>query len=271
MGNGGISTKKVWSEQMLLDAYDLARTGLNNSQIAIGLGVPTTTFDAWVTRKEILKNALFRARIEHDSKRKTGSGTRKFHDYLYDRLPTRLRLIWDEIWRCNSPDVNDTRRIEALMSKTGTRARQQLFIHAFTTCNFQYLAACRIIAIAPQTVTAWIENDPDFAGLYKEIIKLKDDFFEDAFLDLVGSGHPAAVMYGVKTKCASRGYGDKTTVEHSHTHDHTIVSVEDLHMSLDERKALLSKIQNARRKGLPDPNVIEGEFSRSDLEPSLDN
>lgn len=249
-----IPARREWSAEHLIPVYELARSGRSNAQIFTAMGIPPATFKRWLVAHPELQNAIFKGRAVFDKKGSGSSGLKKFHDYLFDQLPPNLRGIWAELEVCFDPEVNDVVRMEALLAKCGERAKQQLWIHAFTISNFKKSAACKIVQIAPQTLDRWIEEDPDFAGLFQHVVKCKIDFFEDAFLDLVADRNPAATIHAAKTQLADRGYGDRAQ-QVNHAHEHIIVPIDSLGLSLEERKNIRERIRGTPRLPAPDDDA----------------
>lgn len=253
--------KSLWNDVHPLTAYELARGGQSDVQIMVIMEIGHRTFDKWKKTRPVFRQAIIRGRAAFKAKTEKKDGIGAFHRYMYDRLPARLQSIWDEVMACNAPGHQDARRLDALMSKVGRRARQELFIQAFTTSNFRVLTACRLIGIGRQDVDNWILTEPEFAALYQHVLDCKDDFFEDAFLNLIALGHPAAIIHAAKTKLSDRGYGEKMKVQHDHNHQHdlAIVKIDTLGYTLEEKKELLARIRASKA---PQGEVIDATFKK---------
>ncbi len=92
----------------------------------------------------------------------------------------------------------------------------------------------------------------------KQTHEAKKDLFESALVGLVKQGEPSAVVFANKTLNRDRGYNDKVEVTHVLGEQH---SVEDLQLSLEQRKEILAAIRDAQTKKLPDnTHVLEAEF-----------
>jgi hypothetical protein len=233
---------------MYVTAYELARDGLSDEQIAKSIGVVGLTFRRWCKRKPALADAVSRGRYRRDPQ-----DTLTFHEYVFNHLSEHLQGLWKEINACEELE-NGVERIEALLKNKGIRVRQHLFLYALTQSMFNTSAALRKVGISRKTFSSWRENDPTFAELVDEIHWHKENFFEQAFIGRVAAGDTAAVIHAVKTKCRSRGYNEKIEVEHTGTisHRHT-VSVAELDLPLDTRKQILEAVR--KHQAAQDPSL----------------
>lgn len=223
---------------MYVTAYELARDGLSDEQIAKALGVTGITFRRWCRRRPALADATARGRHHRDP-----AEALTFHEYVYNHLSPNLRDLWGEIQDCQEL-TNGVERVEALFKHHGIRARQHLFIYALTQSLFNVSGALRKVGLPRKTFESWCANDPEFAELIDEIHWHKQNFFEQAFIGRVAAGDTAAVIHAVKTKCRDRGYNEKIEIEHTGTvhHEHT-VSVAELDLPLDTRRAILDALR----------------------------
>lgn len=57
-------------------------------------------------------------------------------------------------------------------------------------------------------------KEPEFSGAIEKLRDQEVDVFEDAFRELIREKHPGAVMFGLKTRGANRGYQEKQQIEH---------------------------------------------------------
>jgi hypothetical protein len=200
------------------------------------------TFAGWVRTKPALKGALERARKTPDERHREGYGT--FRDFVYARLPARLRRLWDEV---NKVAEGATRkeRARALLGGERSCVLQHLFLYALVSCNFNAAEACRKVGISRSTYVGWCQ-DADFAGLLDGMNDAKKDFFESALIRLVREGDTSAIIFANRTINRDRGYGDKVPVNGcgAFDQDHT-VGLEEL--PLDLRVQLLKAVRG--RKG----------------------
>lgn len=227
---------------MYVTAYELARDGLSDEQVAKTLGVAGQTFRSWCAKRPALADAVARGRYRRDP-----GDEFTFHEYIYRHLSDELRGTWDEINECQDLD-NPRERVEALLANHGVRGRQHLFIHALVTSCYNVSKSLRLLAISRKTYEGWRENDPDFLDLINEINWHKDNFFEQAFMGRVAAGDTNAIIHAAKTKLRHRGYNDKLEIELSGTvqHEHT-VSIVDLTLPLEVRQAVLTALREHKR------------------------
>lgn len=223
---------------MYVTAFELARDGLSDNQVAKALGVAWLTLARWCKRDPALTDALARGRHHRDPQDEF-----KFHDYVYDRLAPKLKETWDKIEECEKLD-NGVERIEALLGHAGVRARQHLFVYSLTQSQFNVSKSLRKLNITRHVYDNWCANDPDFAALVDEIHFHKKNFYENAFNRQVKQGQILAVLHAVKTQCRDRGFGDKIEVKHTGTvtHQHT-VNITDLQLPLELRQAVLQALR----------------------------
>lgn len=223
---------------MYVQAYELARGGMSDEQIAKSLGVAGNTFRAWCRQKPALADALARARAARNPE-----GQPTFHQYVFDHLSPELREIWSEI-EFYGEDANGIEMIDAMLKNHGVRVRQHLFLYALTQSMFNVSQSLRRLCIPRKTFEAWVANDPEFAELMDELHHHKKNFFESAFIGRVAAGSDACIIHAAKTQLRDRGYNDKIEIEHTgHVTADTAVPFEELDLDLDTRK----KIRDAMR------------------------
>lgn len=223
---------------MYVTAYELARDGLNNTQIAKTLGVIGETFHTWCQKRPALVDALARGRHYRDP-----GDEFTFHEYIFDHLSPHLQELWKEIGEYDTLE-NGVERIEALLAHHGIRARQQLFVYSLVQTCFNVSKSLRKLAIPMRTYQNWCANDPDFAELIDEINWHKENFFEQAFMGRVAAGDTSAILHAVRTQLRSRGYNEKIEIEHTGTiqHEHSINLVE-LDLDIEVRRTVLAALR----------------------------
>lgn len=235
-----------WKDEYYLQAYELARDGLQDRAIAMALGVSRMSFKSWIKRLPALAAALEKARG-------TKSGVDTFQDYVYGRLPHRLKEFWKKIQDTNNP--------KRLMDRISILDRMQLFLYAYISSNFTLTKACQRLGLHVGIPNRWIENYPQFSELMKGLHDCKKDFFEGALIKLVRSGDTAAILFANRTLNRDRGYNDKVEVVHSGEIGHK-VKLDDMEIPLEVR---LAWREAKRRKGqqlaLPAPDdAVDAEF-----------
>lgn len=236
---------RVWKDIFLVRAYELARNGLKDSQIAQALGTSRVSFTKWKETKPALNEALRLARANLTSNSK--NGVEQFLDYVYERLSPDLKAIWELLV---SEEESEIQRAEKIMEARGDRIRQKLFLHALVHYCFNPSQACRAVNISKSVLDRWIAQDAEFAALVAEMEWHKKNLFDGKLVELVMSGDPAAIIFANKTMNRDRGYNDKVEVEHKHSHSHAIVAVQVDALSIQAKKEMLAQLQ-AKRKQLP--------------------
>jgi hypothetical protein len=242
---------KVWKDEYYLRCHQLAKSGLGDLKIAKALGVTYKTFKRWKVKKRALRNALKDAR--------GGSVITEmetFRDYVYDRLPENLRVLWKAINRCDKVKGSTVEAVEDLLRNQGKETRQHLFLYAMVHANFDPSKACRKVNIKMKTLRKWSEQDPDFADLLAEIHIAKKDFFEAALVQGVKEGDANLIKFANSTLNADRGYNPKQVIEHqgSVEHNHNVLRVDELNLSLEDRRKLLVAYRD--RQAALDPKAI---------------
>jgi hypothetical protein len=239
--------RSAYKEDMLFRIYDLAKVGTSDVQISKTLGIDTKTLARWRDEIPAVEAALRTAREVKDQSNKTG--TVQFQEYVYRRLPENLQTLWDRLMECDGSS-NGMKRREALLQSGGLRARQHLFVHALVSSNFNASKACGRMNISKATLDNWMQRDPDFADLLDQVHWHKKNFFESHLMDLIVAGDPKAILMVNQTVNADRGYGKK--VEVAHTGEvkqlHEVVSVDDLELPLDVRRAMLAAIRSKQKE-----------------------
>lgn len=235
-----------FNNDMYVTAYELAREGLADKQIAQTLGVSGLTFKRWRGRDKYLQKAVDRGRRYREP-----NDDFTFSDYVYDQLSPDLRQLWDDINRCENMD-NGVELVEAMLGNHGKRVRQHLFLYALTRSAFNVSQSLRKLNIPRKHFRNWCYHDPEFAELIQEVNWHKENFIESAFLGRVASGDTAAIIHAVKTKLRHRGYNEKIEIEHTGTVQHThTVSLEALDLPVNVRRAVLAALRARSGGGTP--------------------
>ncbi len=222
--------------EMYVAAFELSRGGMSCAGIAKALGVAPKTFQLWCRVKPALGKAVQRGR------RGRAPGEEfNFHEYVFEQLSPHLQEVWVEIHR-SELETNGTAMVEAMLANQGKRVRQQLFIYALTSSNFNVSQSLRRLNIPRKTYESWVANDTEFAELMSEIQWHKKNFFEAAGMALVARGDVPMTMFALKTQCRDRGWGEKTEIVHSgevKASAEVTVKIEELDLDIDTRQALL--------------------------------
>jgi len=247
------STNRItkWRNIFFVRAYQLAREGMSDRDIASAIGVKADTFGAWVKRKPTLRKALAEGRLMRVGSAKGTRNPGTFADYVYGKLPPKLQRLWEELEMC-SKGKNSLQQVEFILRDHGKRVRQQLFIHALVSQNFNVTRACASVNISRTTFDKWVHTEPEFAELLQQMEIHKRDFYESALVSLVKRGEPSAVLFVNRTINRDRGYNDKSTVDVNVSgtlhHEHAVISVDDLALPLEVRLTIMQALRDKREK-----------------------
>ena len=233
--------KSLWKLRYIITAYELAKNGLSEAKIAKALGISFPTFLSWEKKKPAFKMAVESGRRIYKGR---GKHTISFRDYVFQRLPKNLRILWRKINKLDdSPSGYE--KIQALLADRGVSIRQHLFVYAWTDCNFSISNALRKVCISRATFDKWRNEDPEFAMLIKEIDECKKDFFEDHLCKLIAGGDATLTKFANETYNRDRGYGRELNLnlDVSGTIQHNVVSINHLKLPIKTRKALLKSLR----------------------------
>jgi len=252
-----------WKESLSLTIYELAKTGLKNTEIAKCLGVNSATFNNWRARKKLCRTALKKGRNIYQT---DSNSPNNFLDYVHRRLPKKLNKLWDQIMALDEKK-SGVERVEALLAKHGTRTRQNLFIHALVSSNFKKAVALRRTGTSYTTLKGWMENDPDFPDMVDFIRELRGDFFEDALSKSIKLGDTSSIIFANRTFNRNRGYNERVdlNVDGNVVHEHTL-RVGEMDLSYETQKEILESMRwtkyvknqtvGEEQKSLPIPSPI---------------
>lgn len=236
-----------WDDTMYLQSYLFAQEGLNNRKISELFGVNENTYCKWVKERPALRHALKEARGS------VKKGTITFREYVINRLPKRLRRLWDKINEC-SEHPNGLRRTEALFRKNGEDARKHLFLHALTSSMYDFNEACEKTGIKYSTYKKWCRDDLTFADMLSEIEEQKDNFFESALIRKANEGDSQAIALIARSRLKHRGYGEvsevKVTGGLTHTHTH-LVDISKLNLSIKTLRHVYKAMQEQGKDNVP--------------------
>lgn len=247
----------IWDTDYLQDTYALAREGKRFSQIGKAVGIRKQTWDNWKNKHPDLWRAYCRGRSQWKGLK---ASNHSFQELVMERLPSSLRRLWDEINELEREE-NGVAKLEIILRKAGLRTRQYLFIHALMMSNFNESTARAKVNITSSEYKKWLRTDPEFVELVAEIELCKKDFFENALMDLVASRDTSAVLFANRTFNRDRGYTEGTTHKIEGSVEHRVVKVDDLGLTLEEKKRLLLKVREQQaeedRMLLPAAKKIE--------------
>lgn len=254
----------AWKDAWYLDSYRLAQDGMPDNEIARTLGIPLPLWRLWVGKKKALREGLAKARAVQP-----GSSYADFKSFVYEKLPRRVRELWDELDAADQLPVQDgtkkkrRKKVLELIESGPVRWQQSLFLHALVKCNFIVSRACMKIGITPTEAHTWMEASAPFKKLVEGIIQFKKDFFESALIDLVRAGDSAATIFANRTLNKDRGYAQDQTIQVEQTvvHRHQ-VTLEEL--PVDAKRAILDVMRKKAvaqledKRDVVDAEIVEG-------------
>ncbi len=235
-----VSYRPKWTDENYVRVYAWAKEGLGNEAMAEALGVRDATFRQWLATKPALAKALAEGREANFD----------FKGYCYRRLPQSLQLLWDQLEEIDY--TAPVELVERILSGQDDRVRQRLWIHALATSNFRPDVAAVKVGVSYRVVDKWKEDDPDFAELVAELLRVKKDFIMGGLMDLVAARDCAATIYANKCLNADVGMNPTKTVKTLHE-GHDVIDVNVLNLSVEELRMLQGKIEANR---LPPKEVL---------------
>lgn len=237
--------KSIWKDEMILDAYRLARQGLVETEISKILGVSTPTLRLWKTKKKAFFYALKEGRKEYWGK---GKKAITLQNHIFNRLPPDVRKAWKKINRIQK-EKQGHGKLEAYLEKKGKYIRQHLFLYAWTSSNFNIVAACRKVNIPRVTVDQWRKTDTGFGQIVLEVERYKKDFFENHLINLVAGGSESATLFVNKTYNSDRYQDPKKQIDVnlSGSVNVNVTCLADLNLGPKTRKTLLKAIREYKK------------------------
>lgn len=92
--------------------------------------------------------------------------------------------------------------------------RQNEFINELIRNDYHITRTVKKLDMHPGVYYKWLDTDKKFAEKIRKLRDCEIDLIEDAFRDLVKQRNPSAVIFGLKTRGAHRGYVEKQQIEH---------------------------------------------------------
>jgi transposase len=238
--------------RFLLDFYDACLREDSPQKVAQALGASKKEVYSWVRKSEILKEAQALA----DTRRGNRSS---IQGYVYGFLSEEAKEMWDTLtfWK----DTESTyERMEKIFSGKTVRLRQELFIHALVSSNYDVSNACKMVGVNRATLREWQNSDMAFKQLFEEIQWHKKNFFERHLIGLVEENHPAAVLFVNRTVNADRGYTEKLQIEHTGGLKEGLIDIDELKLDLDTRRKILEAVREAKiRKASEEARSVNGD------------
>jgi len=231
-----------WNDALAFRINNLARSGMNYTQIAEDLGINVETFAYWRKTKALVRTALQDAKDHPVQKPFVDSMVPKkatsFKDYIYLHLPEHLKQVWDAMQSARE-SATPVAAIRALMDASDEETQKHLFVHAVCTGNFSKNKACSMLMLSRNTVKRWIDTDADFVEMLTTIHEIKKDYLEGKLFELIEGGDTAATLFANRT-VNRETYAEKTEVHMTGSvkHEHQI-DVDSLGWDLDQRRKAL--------------------------------
>lgn len=227
-------------------AYEMARSGLFDKQIAAYLDVRRLTFCEWKKKFPAFKNAINAGRKEYKKPPEKITSDTDLNAFIYGKLPEHLKPTWEYIMDAYTKDASiDIAQLDRELGDTTEEARQALFLHTWYKCDFSIVKARNMLNISKKRWDTW-QTDPIFIELFDEMDVIKSDFFESAVVNLVNRGHPGTTVSANESFNKDR-YGRKVgvevsgTIEHKHLH---LVSMQELTLPLATQKEVLVAVRH---------------------------
>lgn len=257
----------LFTPDVYVEAYRLARQGLSLTKMAEVLGVEYQTFSNWRKKYPTLDRSIAKGREEAGRVGGSGPGSQSdnWRKFIFNRLPKHLRKVWKRVNACDEY-VALPARVEALLDDCGETGRKHLFLHALFHYNFDASRALRAVNVSRKSFERWVTLDPEFAELFEEMDRIKKDFGEAQLYSLIKAGSERAILFFNQTKNTDRGYGKTTKitvdkkVDMVHSGKIKILNPND--MSKEEKRKYLEFLR-ARPKQLPaheDSDAKDAEF-----------
>jgi hypothetical protein len=237
-----------WKDEYYTTVYELVRGGCTMAQVADALKVCPLTIKNWYKARPALKEAVQRATAARRAAEAKPADQPTFREYCYQRLPADLQELMRQLEQAER-EPNPERAIELLLADHGERTRQLLFVHVLaTSARWNVAEALRKVGEPRSTFIRWSERDPNFQDLLLAIRDMKKDYLEGAYFGLVAAGDSAAILFGMRTLNADRGYSQKVTVQHQHEGSvlHAHVDVAKLDVDVDTKRKMLQAIREQR-------------------------
>lgn len=244
-----------------IKVYELLRSGLSLAKCAKVFGVSATAFFKWLKKYPALRFA-----VDQAQNYKKGEGGDTFREYIFGRLSPLARKTWNRIHRFEG--CRNENKIRALLEKKGKHIRQQLFFYALVHANFNISTALRKVCLSHTQYQAWMQRDPEFAKLVKEIDWHKGNYFEGALMKLVRDGDSAATIFASKTFNRNRGYNDKVEVDIHVEHKLSPLQQSLESLTVEDRKRILDSLRGQREQKLiaQDKKEAAGEVIDAEFE-----
>lgn len=245
---GTVHRAQKYKPELLPKIGILAYEGLNNQEIAKGIGVSYLTLWKWKDYAPLAWYAIRIGRKRYKKKLERKSNNTELNDFIYGKLPPELKEYWDYIMDAYSKDPGITiAQLDTKLGDTAVEAKMALFFHAWYKYNFNVSEARRRINVPAREWEKWLK-DPVFTAIFEQMDVIKGDFFESHVVKLVKRGH-AGITQAANEAFNKKKYGRKLGVEYSggieHHHSHTF-DISTLNLPVKVQRVVLDAIRHQR-------------------------
>lgn len=260
------NTRKLLPE-MYVTIYELARAGETEAKICETLNININSWQKWKQKYPAVKDAYQRGHKLAPNKQNPQNN---FAKYLYGKLPSHLKGVWDRLELYAEID-DSSHKVDLLLEPHGTKAKQHLFVYALVKSNFSHAFACRATNISNATLQRWKHDDEGFRELIQEIHFHKGNFFEDALMAKVKEGDTSTILHVNKTYNKDRGYGDKLQIDHTgevkvtHQHIHVhLQAIKELNLPIHLQEQVLTHVRQQKAQLQDIPGGLPRDSSNSE-------
>ncbi|HRK60718.1 MAG TPA: hypothetical protein PLI74_13810 [Candidatus Kapabacteria bacterium] len=94
-------------------------------------------------------------------------------------------------------------------------AKKKSFLEVLKKKAGNVSLACDAVGITRQTFYEWKKDDVDFVNGVDDVQEYLLDYSESKLMEKISEGSETSIIFHLKTKGKSRGYTEKTEVQHS--------------------------------------------------------
>jgi hypothetical protein len=238
-----LKTKRgKWHPKYYVEAYRLAASGLMDKTIAGHMGVNLRTFNHWKQRHPTFEWALAQGRNPKKIK-----GTQDVMEFVYDRLPSEYKEVYNKICKVDK-GKHGYQRVREILTNKGKRVKQHIFLYAIVRSNFNKSEAMKTCCVSKYELKRWMD-DPKFVGFMDQIKDGIKDFYESALVERVKEGDTQATIFANRTLNRDRGYGDTVQVEHTGKIEHShLVQVDVSTLSMKAQKEIYNQLEEREKE-----------------------
>lgn len=94
-------------------------------------------------------------------------------------------------------------------------ATKDRFIEAFKKKAGNISSACAAVNVSRQTFYTWLKDDAQFQVKVDEVNEYLLDYTESKLMERITEGDTTCIIFHLKTKGKSRGYTERSEIQHS--------------------------------------------------------